>query len=153
VCVCARACVHMCVLCVWVCVHVCACVHARVCVCVHLHAYSLIHCGRRACCRHYLQLDILLLSLDVSNKILLETPVIFNLKLQYGRHIRGCSNASSGPGILISDGSLKNMKRSGLKIQDEEVGEGKVPPVHVMKAYRGSRSIAPLILNLSTSWK
>jgi len=67
--------------------------------------------------------------------------------------IRGCSNTSSGPGILISDGYLKNMKRHDLKIQDEKVGEGEVSPVHVMKAYRGSRSIAPLILNLSTSWK
>jgi hypothetical protein len=25
--------------------------------------------------------------------------------------IRGCNNTSSGPGILISDGYLKNMKR------------------------------------------
>jgi hypothetical protein len=80
-------------------------------------------------------------------------PVVFKLKLPYGRHIQGCSNTSSGPGILISDGPLKNMKHNDLKIQDEEVGEGKVSPVHVMKAYRGSRSIAPFILNLSTSCK
>ena len=132
----------------------CVCVCVCVGVCVHLHKYSLIQCGRHEYCRHYLQSDILLLSLEDSNKILLETSVTFNLKLlQYGRHVCGCSTASSGPGILISDGALKNMKHSGLKIQDEEVGEGKVSPVHVMKAYRGSRGMAPLILNLSTSWK
>ena len=91
--------------------------------------------------------------MDDSNEILLEMPVIFNLKLQYGRHVRGCSNTNSGPGILISDGSMKNMKHSDLKIQNKEVGESKVSPVHVMKACKGSRNIAPLILNLSTSWK
>jgi hypothetical protein len=31
-------------------------------------------------------------------------------------------------------------------------GKGKVVPFHVMKAYRGSRSIAPLILNLGAKW-
>jgi hypothetical protein len=30
------------------------------------------------------------------------------------------------------------------------IGEGKVLPVHNMKAYRGSTFIGPLILNLST---
>jgi hypothetical protein len=32
-------------------------------------------------------------------------------------------------------------------------GKGKAVPVHTMKAYRGSRCIAPLILTLSTGWK
>ena len=30
---------------------------------------------------------------------------------------------------------------------------GKVVPVHAMKAYRGRRSIAALILNLGTRWR
>jgi len=60
---------------------------------------------------------------------------------------------SSGPGILISDVALKIMKYSDLKIQDKEVGKGKVSPVYAMKAYRGHRSITPLILNFSTSFK
>jgi hypothetical protein len=34
-----------------------------------------------------------------------------------------------------------------------EVKEGKIVPVHAMKAYWRSRGIAPLILNLSTRWK
>jgi hypothetical protein len=123
---------------------ICVCV----CVCVHLHIYSLIQCVRHEYCRHYQQLDILLLSLEGSNKILLEMSVIFSLKLQYGRHVQSCSNTSSGPGSLISDIALKN-----VKMQDEEVGEGKVSPVNIVKAYRGSRSISPLILNLHTSWK
>ena len=122
-------------------------------MCVHLHIHSLIQCGRHEFYRHHLQLDILLLSLEDSNQILLETSVIYNLKLWYWRHVRGCNNTSSGPGILISDRVLTNMKHSDLKIRDEKVGEGKVFPAHTMKAYRGNRSIAPLILNLSTSWK
>jgi hypothetical protein len=32
-------------------------------------------------------------------------------------------------------------------------GKGEVFPVHAMRAYRGSRGIAPLILNLSTRWR
>ena len=32
-------------------------------------------------------------------------------------------------------------------------GKGKIVPVHTMKAYRWSRSTAPLILNLSIRWK
>ena len=71
-------------------VSVCVCVNVSVvsvrCVCVHLHTHSLIQCGRHEYCRHYLQSDILLLSLEDCNKILLETSVIFNLKLQYGGH-------------------------------------------------------------------
>jgi len=37
----------------------------------------------------------------------------------------------------------------------ESAGEGsrKVVPVHTMKAYRGSRGIAPLILNLYSMWR
>ena len=31
--------------------------------------------------------------------------------------------------------------------------EGKVVPVHTMTTYRGSRGIAPLILNLGTRWR
>jgi hypothetical protein len=31
--------------------------------------------------------------------------------------------------------------------------EGKVVPVHIMKEYRGGRSMAPLILNLSSRWR
>jgi len=31
--------------------------------------------------------------------------------------------------------------------------KGKVVPVVIMKAYRRSRVIAPLILNLGTSWR
>jgi hypothetical protein len=34
-----------------------------------------------------------------------------------------------------------------------EVKEGKIVPVHAMKAYQRSRGIAALILNLSTRWK
>jgi hypothetical protein len=34
-----------------------------------------------------------------------------------------------------------------------EVKGGKIVPVHAMKAYRRSRGIAALILNLSTRWK
>jgi hypothetical protein len=32
-------------------------------------------------------------------------------------------------------------------------GEGKVFPVHAMKAFMGSTGIAPLILNLDTVWR
>jgi hypothetical protein len=32
-------------------------------------------------------------------------------------------------------------------------GKGEVFPVHAMKAYRGRRGIAPLLLNLSTRWR
>jgi hypothetical protein len=32
-------------------------------------------------------------------------------------------------------------------------GAGKVVPVHAIKAYRGSRDIAPLILNLGIKWR
>jgi hypothetical protein len=32
-------------------------------------------------------------------------------------------------------------------------GKGKVAPVHAMKAYKWSRDIAPLILNLGDRWK
>jgi len=31
-------------------------------------------------------------------------------------------------------------------------GEKKVVPVHTVKTYRGSRGIAPLTLNRSTTW-
>jgi len=31
--------------------------------------------------------------------------------------------------------------------------EGKLPPLQSLKAYRGSRSIAPLVLNLGNKWK
>jgi len=34
----------------------------------------------------------------------------------------------------------------------QKQGKGKVFPVHTMTAYRGSRGIATLILNLSTRW-
>jgi len=30
--------------------------------------------------------------------------------------------------------------------------KGKAVPIHAIKAYRGSRGISPLILNLSTRW-
>jgi hypothetical protein len=33
-----------------------------------------------------------------------------------------------------------------------DVVKGKVLPVHAMKAYRGRRGIAPLILILGTKW-
>jgi hypothetical protein len=32
-------------------------------------------------------------------------------------------------------------------------GKGKVAPLHAMKACRGNRSIAPLILNLGARWR
>jgi len=31
--------------------------------------------------------------------------------------------------------------------------EGKLPPFHSVKAYKGSRGIAPLILNFGKKWK
>jgi hypothetical protein len=31
-------------------------------------------------------------------------------------------------------------------------GKGKIVPVHTTKAYKGTRGIAPLILNLGTRW-
>jgi hypothetical protein len=31
--------------------------------------------------------------------------------------------------------------------------KGKVVPVYAMKAYRGRRSMVPLVLNLSTRWR
>ena len=39
------------------------------------------------------------------------------------------------------------------RIQKQRVPKGKVIPVHAMKAYRGSGSAAPLILNLGTRWE
>jgi hypothetical protein len=32
-------------------------------------------------------------------------------------------------------------------------GQGKIVPAYAMKAYRGSRGSAPLILNLGTGWR
>jgi len=38
-----------------------------------------------------------------------------------------------------------------LKYEHSKVNvNGKVAPIHIMKAYRGNRGIAPLIFNLST---
>jgi hypothetical protein len=39
-----------------------------------------------------------------------------------------------------------------IKIRIKE-GKDKVVPVHAFREYRGSRGIAPLILNLSARWR
>jgi hypothetical protein len=39
-----------------------------------------------------------------------------------------------------------------LFIYQQKVKEGKVVPVHTVKAYSGSRGIAPLILKIDTRW-
>jgi hypothetical protein len=50
---------------------------------------------------------------------------------------------------------LERIGRGTTKVfsQNLAVGTGKVVLVHAIKAYRGSRGIAPLILNLCTRWK
>jgi hypothetical protein len=48
--------------------------------------------------------------------------------------------------------NIPNMKARRLSV-GRVIGKGKVVPVHIMKAYRWSRSIAPLNLNLSIRWK
>jgi len=37
--------------------------------------------------------------------------------------------------------------------ESADEGSRKVVPVHTIKAYRGSRGIAPLILNLYSRWR
>jgi hypothetical protein len=41
----------------------------------------------------------------------------------------------------------------GIDGKVEGKGKGKVVPVHAMKANRGSRDIATLILNFGTRWR
>jgi hypothetical protein len=53
-------------------------------------------------------------------------------------------------GIPATD--IPNMVARRLSV-GRVIGKGKVVPVHTMKAYRWSRSIAPLNLNLSIRWK
>ena len=47
---------------------------------------------------------------------------------------------------------IQIMGNSGLSLRPGKV-KGKAVPVHTMKAYRGSRGIAPFILNLGTGWR
>jgi hypothetical protein len=44
-------------------------------------------------------------------------------------------------------------KGSGLLLLDRVVKKGRFVPVHAMKAYRGSRCLALLILNLGARWR
>jgi hypothetical protein len=48
---------------------------------------------------------------------------------------------------LLSDG-IRKSENCWIKF----IKKGKVVPVHAMKAYKGSRGIAPHILYLSTKW-
>jgi hypothetical protein len=47
---------------------------------------------------------------------------------------------------------IPNMEARRLSV-GRDIDKGKIVPVHVMKAYRWSRSTAPLVLNLSIRWK
>ena len=48
--------------------------------------------------------------------------------------------------------AIPNMEARRLS-DGREIGKNKVVPDYTMKAYRWSRSTAPLILNLSIRWK
>jgi hypothetical protein len=66
-----------------------------------------------------------------------------------------------GPNILLDILFLSTLKLcTFLRVTDQVShpyktikGKGKVVPVHAMKAYRGSRGIALLILNFSAIWR
>jgi hypothetical protein len=48
---------------------------------------------------------------------------------------------------------LTNVFSMSFRLYNNARYKGKVVPIHVMWAYRESRSIAPLILNLDSSWR
>jgi hypothetical protein len=58
--------------------------------------------------------------------------------------------ATRGPSILYKV-TVKRKKYKDKKGNKES--KGKVAPLHAMKACRGSRSIAPFILNLGVKWR
>jgi hypothetical protein len=74
-----------------------------------------------------------------------------------GGELSGSNSGRFTPGKLnyilinfLSYACTRCMSRA--KTTGKIVAKVKIVPVHVMKAYRGSRSIAPLILNLGTRW-
>jgi hypothetical protein len=62
-------------------------------------------------------------------------------------------NQSTKQCFVFSSLLTMNMYIKDLTLSYDKTSKGEVFPAHAMKAYTGSCSIVPLILNLATIWK